>query len=90
MKFLVDSNIIIYSARPEPAYAGLRAWLKRPDVAVSALTRLEVLGFYGLTPADAHYFQAVFAVVPALPSPMPSSTKPSGCARTSGSKRPTP
>ncbi|HEX8427536.1 hypothetical protein [Hymenobacter sp.] len=64
--YLLDSNIVIYSARPEPAYAGLRSWIKHSGVAVSALSRLEVMGFHSLTSADALYFQAAFTTLPQI------------------------
>lgn len=67
MMYLLDSNIVIYSARSEPAYADLRNWIKHPDAALSALSRLEIMGFHSLTSADARYFQTAFTALPQLP-----------------------
>lgn len=54
----IDSNIIIYSARlnREP----LRQWLSQQDLAVSIISRIEVLGYHSITQAEIdmaiHYF----------------------------------
>jgi hypothetical protein len=62
---LVDSNILIYAAQPE--YPFLKELLEQEDIAVSELTKLEVLGYRHLT-ADAEvYFNAVFSLVTILP-----------------------
>ena len=47
MKALLDSNIVIYALISE--YAALRGYLKDLEIHVSQVTRVEVLGFYGLT-----------------------------------------
>jgi hypothetical protein len=44
---LLDSNIIIYSAKPE--YAELRRFMDRSIYSVSAVSRIEVLGYHLLT-----------------------------------------
>jgi predicted nucleic acid-binding protein len=62
---LVDSNIIIYAARPE--YLNLKELLEEDDIAVSQLTKLEVLGYRHLTPEAEEYFNAVFELVTVLP-----------------------
>ena len=67
MKYLLDSNALIYAARPEAQYAPFRAWAKHPDAAVSDISRVEVLGFTRLTVADARAFAAMFLVLPQLP-----------------------
>jgi predicted nucleic acid-binding protein len=46
---LLDSNIIIYAA--DPAHEWLRIWLENRTLAASSLTRVEVLGYHGLTPS---------------------------------------
>ena len=67
MKYLLDSNVLIYSTRPELEYAACQAWLRRNDVAASALAQVEVLGFSAITPAEVRYFSAVLAALPVLP-----------------------
>jgi predicted nucleic acid-binding protein len=62
---LVDSNILIYAAKPE--YPELRELLEQNDIAVSELTKLEVLGYHSLTDEAEEYFNAVFALVTVLP-----------------------
>jgi toxin FitB len=62
---LVDSNILIYAAKPE--YPFLKELLEQEDIAVSELTKLEVLGFRNLTEEGEEYFNAVFALVTILP-----------------------
>ena len=62
---LVDSNILIYAAKPE--YPQLKELLGEDDIAVSELTRLEVLGFRNLTVEAEEYFNAVFELVTVLP-----------------------
>lgn len=62
---LVDSNIIIYSARP--SLLQLREYFLLQQAAVSDLSRIEVLGYHRLTQADQHYFEAVFAGLTILP-----------------------
>jgi len=62
---LVDSNILIFAAKPE--YPQLKELLEEDDIAVSELSRLEVLGFPGLTQEAVEFFNAVFSVVTVLP-----------------------
>ena len=62
---LVDSNILIYAA--QPAYPFLKELLEQDDIAVSELTKLEVLGYRHLTAEAEEYFNAVFALVTVLP-----------------------
>lgn len=62
---LVDSNILIFSAKPE--YPQLKELLEQDDIAVSELSRLEVLGFRNLTDEAEEYFNAVFELVTVLP-----------------------
>jgi predicted nucleic acid-binding protein len=61
---LIDSNIVIYAA--QPSYAYLRPLLQDPANAVSAVTRLEVLGFHRLSLGDKTYFASVFALLQVL------------------------
>lgn len=55
---LIDSNIIIYSARPE--YAELRRFLADNAFSVSALSYLEVLGYHKLSAEDRLYLEEFF------------------------------
>ncbi|MDD3773321.1 MAG: hypothetical protein PHC38_11800, partial [Weeksellaceae bacterium] len=62
---LVDSNILIFAAKPE--HPELKELLEQNDIAVSELTRLEVLGFPNLTQEAEDFFQAIFSIVTVLP-----------------------
>lgn len=44
---LIDSNIIIYAAKPE--YGALRRFIAEKEPAVSAISYVEVLGYHQLT-----------------------------------------
>ena len=61
---LVDSNILILSAKPE--HPELKELLEQDDIAVSELSKLEVLGYHALTTEAEEYFNAVFALVTVL------------------------
>lgn len=62
---LLDSNIIIYAARPE--HGELRAFLAEKPIAVSAITRVEVLGYHRLTQPEREILIDVFDSLPVLP-----------------------
>ncbi|MBO0932100.1 type II toxin-antitoxin system VapC family toxin [Fibrella aquatilis] len=62
---LLDTNILIYSAQPE--YQHLQELYKEVGVSVSEMTRLEVLGFSGLTEEQETFFNAVFSIVRIIP-----------------------
>ena len=62
---LVDSNILIYAARPE--FPQLKELLEQEDIAVSELSRVEVLGFHDISEEEVNYFNAVFELVTLLP-----------------------
>lgn len=47
---LTDSNILIYSVRPE--YPFIREYLRDEVSSVSAISRVEVLGFHRIDPDD--------------------------------------
>lgn len=66
MKYLLDSNILIYAARPTPAYTTLRQWVQHPDAAVSALSQVEVLGFHRLEAQDELFLRLALAALPPL------------------------
>ena len=66
MNYLLDSNALIYAARPEALYAPFRRWAQREATAFSAISRVAVLGFAQLTNADALAFAAMFRLLPEL------------------------
>ena len=67
MKYLLDSNALIYAARLEALYAPFRQWAQRDATAFSAISRVEVPGFARLTNEDALAFAAMFRLEPELP-----------------------
>ncbi len=58
---LVDSNILIYTLRPE--HKALKEMLQGNDVAVSNISRLEVLGYHKITEEQKNFFNAIFTLV---------------------------
>lgn len=58
--YLIDSNILIYSAKPEFNY--LRPLISRSNF-VSVISKLEVLGFHKLSERDQVYFDACFKLL---------------------------
>lgn len=62
---MLDSNLIIYAARPE--YPGLRRLIAARLPAVSAVSVVEVLGYHHLSPGERHHFEAFFAAAEVLP-----------------------
>jgi predicted nucleic acid-binding protein len=62
---LIDSNIIIYSAKPE--HADLRRLIQANAPAVSAVSVIEVLGYHRLTAPERRYFEEFFAAATVLP-----------------------
>ncbi len=44
---VLDTNILIYSAKP--GGEDLWLWLQNPDAAVSVVSRIEALGFPGIS-----------------------------------------
>jgi hypothetical protein len=61
---LIDSNIIIYAARPE--HAGLREFIAEHTPSVSAVSFVEVLGYHALTGEERRLFEAFFAAASIL------------------------
>lgn len=55
---LLDSNIIIYAARPEHAF--LREFISETSPAVSAISYVEVLGYHKLTSPAREQFRIFF------------------------------
>ena len=62
---LLDSNIIIYSY--QSAYAYLKPLVIDLDSAVSAISRLEILGFHGISAGEETYCQNVFTILQEFP-----------------------
>jgi predicted nucleic acid-binding protein len=62
---LLDSNIIIYAAKPE--HADLRKFIADHVPAVSAVSFVEVLGYHRLTAAERQHFEEFFAAATVLP-----------------------
>jgi predicted nucleic acid-binding protein len=62
---LVDSNILIYASRPDGER--LRNWIPWDDVAVSVVTRIEVLGYHRLSDDERKALEALFDVLDVLP-----------------------
>ena len=61
---LLDSNIIIYAAQAE--HPQIRDFISEHDIAVSALSYVEVLGYHQLTEESRLYFEEFFRIVEAL------------------------
>jgi len=55
---LLDSNIIIYAARPE--HAELRQLIASQAPAISAISVVEVLGYHRLSEAERTHFEEFF------------------------------
>lgn len=47
---LLDTNIVIHACQPDGAW--LDPWTTHPDAAISSVTRIESLGFAGISPAE--------------------------------------
>lgn len=62
---ILDSNIIIYAARPE--YLGLRRLIAARSPSVSAVSVVEVLGYHKLTGTERSHFEAFFTATEVLP-----------------------
>jgi predicted nucleic acid-binding protein len=61
---ILDSNIIIYSALPENKF--LIEIFTKNDVKTSAITFVEVLGYFKLDPSDEAFFKQIFNTIPVL------------------------
>jgi toxin FitB len=62
---LIDSNIIIYAAKPE--HSNLRQFIVENVPAVSAVSYVEVLGYSRLSDEERRHFEAFFAFATVLP-----------------------
>lgn len=61
---LIDSNIIIYAAKPE--HAALRRFIAERVPTVSAVSYVEVLGYHKLTEQEREYLETFFAAADVL------------------------
>ena len=62
---ILDSNLIIYAAKPE--YPGLRRLIAARSPVVSAVSKVEVLGYHKLSEEDRLHFEKFFAATRVLP-----------------------
>lgn len=62
---LLDSNIIIYAAKPD--YEALQGFIAKHVPAVSAISLVEVLGYHLLNQQDRRNFEDFFAAATVLP-----------------------
>jgi len=62
---LLDSNIIIYAAKPE--HESLRHLIAEKTPAVSAVSYVEVLGYHQLSTPDREHYEAFFGEARILP-----------------------
>lgn len=62
---IFDTNIIIYSAKPE--FVGLRPLFFNPQSSISAISKVEVLGFHSLDNNEKLYFESIFKTIQLLP-----------------------
>jgi predicted nucleic acid-binding protein len=62
---LLDSNIIIYAFQPE--YANIKQFLKSGSFTVSAITQLEVMGYWRLSEFEYRRFESFFSELNIFP-----------------------
>lgn len=62
---LIDSNIIIYAAKPE--HPDLRVFIAEHSPAVSAVSYVEVLGYHKLSADERRFFTVFFDAAQILP-----------------------
>ena len=62
---LFDSNLIIYSVSDQ--YKELRPLIAASDAHVSAITKVEALGYHKLPAEDKDYFETLFFAINVLP-----------------------
>ena len=65
MTMLLDSNLIIYASRPQ--HAALRTFMAREAPSVSAVSRVETLGYHALTETERQFLQEFFEAAIVLP-----------------------
>lgn len=61
---LLDSNIIIYAA--EPDYDELREFIAQDNPVASVISKVEVLGYHKLGPANKKQLEKLFQSLPVL------------------------
>lgn len=64
---LLDSNVVIYAARPEPEFEPFVRLIETNETAVSAVSYVEVLSFHELNETDRRFFEEFFATATMLP-----------------------
>lgn len=62
---LLDSNIVIYAARPE--HADLRQFIAEHAPAVSIISYIEVLGYHRITTDEQQKLERFFSVAEVIP-----------------------
>lgn len=62
---LLDTNIVIYACKPKGDW--LSSWVEHPDAAFASISRVEALGFPGLTPNEEVALRQLFAVSRSFP-----------------------
>lgn len=62
---LLDSNLIIYASRPQ--HAALRTFIAREVPSVSAISKVETLGYPDLTETETQFLEAFFEAAEVLP-----------------------
>jgi predicted nucleic acid-binding protein len=62
---LLDSNIVIYAARPEHEY--LQRLGESPNAALSAISFVEVLGYHSLKDSERDYLETFFSKTTVFP-----------------------
>ena len=62
---LLDSNVIIYAARPE--HSALRKFIEAHAPAVSIISQIEVLGYHKLNDADRQFLERFFQTAERFP-----------------------
>lgn len=63
--YLLDSNIIIYASQPQFKY--IRLWIEKRFIAVSDISRIEVLGYKKLGAENKSYFEKLFTKFLTIP-----------------------
>jgi hypothetical protein len=63
-QILLDSNLIIYASRPK--HEDLRLFIAREAPAVSAISKVETLGYPDLTDAEKQFLEEFFAAAEVL------------------------
>lgn len=61
----IDSNILIYSAHPNKQW--LRKWLSQQKLAVSSISKIEVLGYHKITAHEIRWTNHYFSICEILP-----------------------